>query len=151
LPKITQKDSLEPIYYFSRRFRSEDHKAKVFMITTLMIIHAIICAFIVITVLLQFGKGSEAGLMSGGAGDAVFSTGQQGNILAKVTTFLVVAFVVNCLALSKLQSIKHSKSILDGEAPVARPLNSDSAKTEAPVTAPEATATEPATTTPAAN
>lgn len=108
------------------------------MVTSLMIFHGVISALLIIFVLLQFGKGAEAGLM-GGASEAVFSGSQQGNILSKITVVLTIVFIANCLILGRMHSGKESKSILDSEAPVAAPLNSD---TTAPVTA-------PATTTPA--
>ena len=43
------------------------------MITTLIVLHVIICVLLVVTVLLQFGKGAEMGaVMGGGASQAVF-------------------------------------------------------------------------------
>lgn len=109
------------------------------MVTSLMIFHGVISALLIIFVLLQFGKGAEAGLM-GGASEAVFSGSQQGNILSKITVVLTIIFIGNCLLLGKMQSGKESKSLLDTEAPMAAPLNSD---TTTPVTAP--TTTTPAT------
>ncbi len=91
-----------------------------------MVFHAVISVLLIVLVLLQFGKGAEAGLM-GGASDAVFSGSQQGNILSKITVVLTIIFIGNCLILAKMQSGKESKSLLDSEAPIAAPLNSDSA------------------------
>lgn len=95
------------------------------MVTTLMIFHAVISVLLIILVLLQFGKGAEAGLMGGGASDQVFTTGQQGNIFSKATIVISIIFMVNCIVLAKIQSSSSQKSILDSEAPVARPLNFD--------------------------
>ncbi|EQC45861.1 preprotein translocase, SecG subunit [Bacteriovorax sp. BSW11_IV] len=110
------------------------------MVTSLMIFHAFISALLILSVLMQFGKGAEAGLLSGGASDAVFSGSQKGNILTKITTVLVIIFIGNCILLTKLQTGKDQKSILDGETPIAAPLNSDATT---PVE------TTPATTAPA--
>ena len=96
------------------------------MTTSLMVFHAIISILLIVSVLLQFGKGAEAGLMSS-ASESVFTGSQQGNILSKITTILTIIFLANCIFLAKLQSGKESKSILDTEAPVAAPLSSDSA------------------------
>jgi preprotein translocase subunit SecG len=112
------------------------------MFTTLMVFHALICVLLILMVLLQFGKGAEAGLISGGAGDTVFSGSQKGNILSRTTLILSVVFVLNCIVLAKLQSSNVSRSILDSEAPVARPLNPDFGL-EAPLT-PEAAPAESA-------
>lgn len=116
------------------------------MVTSLMVFHAVISILLIVSVLLQFGKGAEAGLL-GGASEAVFTGAQQGNILSKVTTVLTILFIGNCLLLAKIQSGKESKSLLDTEAPVAAPLNSDAAapKTTAPVApaAPKAETAKP--------
>ena len=95
------------------------------MTTTLMIIQAILSILLIVVVLLQFGKGAEAGLMTSGGADSMFTGAQQGNILVKITIVLSILFMGNSILMSKIQSQKSRKSLLDGEAPVARPLNSD--------------------------
>lgn len=106
------------------------------MFTSLMVFHIVISLLMIVLVLLQFGKGAEAGLMSGGGGgDASFTGAQQGNILTKITTVLAVLFLGNSILLAKIQSTKSSSSILDGDAPIAAPLNNDAPiekKEEAP-------------------
>lgn len=105
------------------------------MVTGLMIFHGVISILLIITVLLQFGKGAEAGLL-GGASEAVFTGSQQGNILSKVTVVLTVLFLGNCILLAKIQSGGETKSLLDSAAPIAAPLNSDA---QAPAQAPAQT------------
>lgn len=101
------------------------------MATTLMILHGIVSVLLIATVLLQFGKGAEAGLISGGGGsDSVFTGSQQGNILSKITAFLSVIFMANSVMLAKIQSTNSSKSLLDDQAPVSRPLNYDKQRKE---------------------
>jgi preprotein translocase subunit SecG len=97
------------------------------MITSLMVFHAIISVLLIVLVLLQFGKGAEAGLLSGGAGESVLSSSQQGNILSKITVVISILFLGNSVLLAKLQSSKSESSLLDSEAPISRPLNSDAA------------------------
>ena len=95
-------------------------------------------------VLLQFGKGAEAGLMSSGGADSMFTGAQRGNILVKITVVLSILFMGNSILMSKLQAQKSGTSLLDGEAPVARPLNSDAANEAAKANsekAPETTTT----------
>lgn len=94
------------------------------MTTTLMVFQAIVSVILILVVLLQFGKGAEAGLMSG-TGDSVMTGAQQGNILSKFTVVLSILFLGNSVLLSKIQSEKAGSSLLDSEAPVSRPLNSD--------------------------
>ena len=96
------------------------------MITALVIFQVCVCVLLVALVLLQFGKGAEVGaIMGSGASQAVFSSSQGGNILTKATTACAILFMVNSIALTSLKSKEAKKSILDNEAPVARPLNND--------------------------
>ncbi len=96
------------------------------MITILIAIHVVICVLLVVTVLLQFGKGAEMGaVMGGGASQAVFSSSAKGNFMTKTTTVLAIGFMVNSIVLTTLKSREAKKSLFDNEAPVAAPLNSD--------------------------
>jgi preprotein translocase subunit SecG len=119
------------------------------MMTFLITVHVIICVLLVVTVLLQFGKGAETGaVMGGGASQAVFSSSAKGNFMTKTTTFLAIGFMVNSIVLTTMKSREAKKSLFDNEAPVAAPLNSDiealNKKTETPETKPveEAKTTE---------
>lgn len=123
------------------------------MTSALMVFQAIISILLIITVLLQFGKGAEAGLMTAAGSESMMSSSTRGNLMSKITTFLAILFLGNSILLARLQDTKHQKSLLDNEKAVARPLNSDAAQKAAPVapttTAPAA-ATAPAPVAPAA-
>lgn len=94
------------------------------MATSLMILQALVSVFLIILVLLQFGKGAEAGLFSGGGSESMMTGAQRGNILSKMTVVLAVIFLANSILLARIQGSTSEKSILDNEAPVAAPLNS---------------------------
>ncbi|MGE3611631.1 MAG: preprotein translocase subunit SecG [Bacteriovoracaceae bacterium] len=125
------------------------------MITFLIVLHVVICVLLVVTVLLQFGKGAEMGaVMGAGASQAVFSSSAKGNFMTKLTTILAIGFMVNSIVLTTLKSREARKSLFDSEAPVAAPLNSDTQALEdkgqtpaAPEAAPAAAPTAPAQTT----
>ena len=53
-----------------------------------------------------------------------------------MTTFLAISFMVNSVILTTLTSKTSKKSLFDDEAPIAAPLNSDSAATAIPAAAP---------------
>lgn len=111
------------------------------MTTFLIVLHVFICVLLVVTVLLQFGKGAEMGaIMGGGASQAVFSSSAKGNFMTKLTTFLAMAFFVNSIVLTTIKSRESKSSLFDDEAPIAAPLNSDAVESKAPAapTAPEA-------------
>lgn len=94
--------------------------------TFLIVLHVMICVLLVVTVLIQFGKGAEMGaVMGGGASQAVFSSSAKGNFMTKLTTILAIGFMVNSIVLTTMKSRAAKQSLFDSEAPVAAPLNSD--------------------------
>jgi len=126
-----------------------------------MLLQAITSVFLIIVVLLQFGKGAEAGLMTAAGSESIMSSSTRGNVMTKITAVLAIIFLGNSILLARLQDTKFQKSLLDSEKPVARPLNSDATapvapKADAKNSAPAATPAEAAkdavkaTTTPAA-
>ena len=124
------------------------------MTTALMVLQALISVLLIIVVLLQFGKGAEAGLMTAAGSESIMSSSTRGNVMIKITVVLAVLFLANSIFLARIQDSKFQTSILDSEAPVSRPLNSDAATPAATVPATETTpvvpATETETTAPAA-
>lgn len=123
------------------------------MTTALMVLQAVISVLLIIVVLLQFGKGAEAGLMTAAGSESIMSSSTRGNVMTKITAVLAILFLGNSILLARLQDSKFQKSILDSEAPVSRPLNSDAATGAAApaagttTAAPAATTTTPATET----
>lgn len=117
------------------------------MTTALMVLQAITSVILIIVVLLQFGKGAEAGLMTAAGSESIMSSSTRGNIMVKITAVLAIIFLGNSILLARLQDTKFQKSILDSEKPVSRPLNSD-ATTAAPAT--PAAPAAPAATVPSA-
>jgi preprotein translocase subunit SecG len=115
------------------------------MTSALMVLQAIISLLLIVCVLLQFGKGAEAGLMTAAGSESIMSSSTRGNIMTKITAFLAIAFLGNSILLARIQNTKHQKSLLDGERAVARPLNSDAEAAAA--AAKTATPNAPVTTT----
>lgn len=71
----------------------------------LYIIHGLLCAALILLVLLQQGKGAGVGFSMGGAGQAMFGGSGGRDFFIKLTAGLAIAFVVSCLALSKMASM----------------------------------------------
>ena len=123
------------------------------MVTMLIALHVLICVLLVVTVLLQFGKGAEMGaVMGSGASQAVLSSSAKGNFLTKLTTILAIGFMVNSIVLTTIKSRESKRSLFDNEAPISAPLNSDvqALETKKVETVPAAATEAPATTAPAA-
>ncbi|MBF0205629.1 MAG: preprotein translocase subunit SecG [Oligoflexia bacterium] len=88
------------------------------MITALSIIHVIISVLLILSVLIHFGKGAEAGLVMDTNASSILPT--KGNILNKITTTLAVLFLVLSLTLATMHGKMSSKSIFDsGKIPAA--------------------------------
>ncbi|GAB4320005.1 MAG: hypothetical protein Kow0074_09980 [Candidatus Zixiibacteriota bacterium] len=90
------------------------------MYTVLILLHVIICAALIISVLLQsakgeglagaFGGSSLTGTVFGGRGAATF--------LSKATTVLAVAFMASCIVLTFVSPGGPTASVLEGSSAV---------------------------------
>lgn len=110
------------------------------MASALMVLQAMISVLLIITVLLQFGKGAEAGLMTAAGSESMMSSSTRGNLMSKITAFLAILFLGNSILLARIQNTAHQKSLLDNEKAIARPLNTDAAQTAPNPAAPVAPA-----------
>ncbi|MBC8277901.1 MAG: preprotein translocase subunit SecG, partial [FCB group bacterium] len=70
-----------------------------------IVLHVLICIFMILVILMQASKGKGlAGAFGGAGGMASGILGARGtaNFLSKATTYLAIAFFVNCIILSLL-------------------------------------------------
>ena len=73
--------------------------------TVLMISEVLLSAGIITLVLMQHGKGADAGAAFGsGASGTVFGSRGAGNFLTRTTAILATLFFLNCLALAYIVS-----------------------------------------------
>lgn len=107
--------------------------------TVLIVVHVLICVGLIITVLLQSGKGGGLAGAFGGAG-AQTVLGQRGaaSFLSKLTRYLAIAFMLATMGLAYLYSTpdggigtisatggdgaEEVEAVEEIEEPVARPL-----------------------------
>jgi preprotein translocase subunit SecG len=66
-----------------------------------------------VVVLLQKGKGADAGAVFGGSSQTVFGSGGAGNFLTKLTTGLAVAFFATSMFLAYASTRHVTSSIFD--------------------------------------
>ena len=67
---------------------------------TLLMIHFIVCLFLIILVLIQQGKGADAGIVYGsGNASSVFGASGSTSFLVKLTTVIAVMFFATTLLL----------------------------------------------------
>ena len=89
------------------------------MTTLLVIIHIVVCFFLVGIVLLQHGKGADMGATFGGSSQTVFGTEGPVPLLNKVTTISAIVFMVTSVTLAYVSSNRGTSSVMKGaEAPV---------------------------------
>lgn len=82
------------------------------METLLIIVHVIVCLFLIGIVLLQHGKGADIGATFGGSSQSLFGTEGPVPLLNKVTTLSAVVFMVTSVALAYLSSQNGSGSVM---------------------------------------
>jgi preprotein translocase subunit SecG len=84
------------------------------MSTVLVVLHVMVCIFLIAVVLLQRGKGAEIGAVFGsGASSTVFGSRGAGNFLTKLTTISAVLFMLTSLSLSYLWTTSSSDRLFD--------------------------------------
>jgi preprotein translocase subunit SecG len=74
------------------------------MTVFLIIIHIIVCFFLIAVVLLQSGKGAEMGAAFGGSSQTIFGSRGAATFLSKLTTIAAVVFMLTSLTLAIVTS-----------------------------------------------
>lgn len=87
------------------------------METFVLTIHIITSVLLILLVLVQSGKGAEAGAMFGGVSQTVFGS-EGGSILTKTTTILAVIFMLTSISLTVMQNKAVNTSVLDNTSVV---------------------------------
>ena len=81
------------------------------MQTTILTIHIILAVILIILVLVQQGKGADAGAAFGsGASSTVFGARGSATFMNKITTIIALSFFVTSLSLAYISSNKLSGS-----------------------------------------
>ncbi len=90
------------------------------MITLLVIVHVIVCLFLIGVVLLQQGKSADLAAAFGGQGSqTAFGPRGAANLLTKMTTWSAILFMLISIALTILlaRNSGNDHSVLSGTAP----------------------------------
>ncbi|TXR51857.1 preprotein translocase subunit SecG [Reinekea thalattae] len=101
-----------------------------------LLVHVLLAIGVIGFVLIQRGKGAEAGAsFGGGASQTVFGSGGSGNFLTRMTAILVAGFFVTSLALAYVAKQK-ADALSDINIPATElPIESDTVTTEQPASA----------------
>jgi preprotein translocase subunit SecG len=84
------------------------------MTTILTVAHISVCLFLIIIVLLQHGKGADAGAAFGGGGSSQSLFGSEGPVplLNKITTFSAIVFMVTSVSLAYISSTSSTGTMM---------------------------------------
>jgi preprotein translocase subunit SecG len=86
------------------------------MTILLIIIHVLVCLFLIAVVLLQSGKGAELGAAFGGSSQTLFGGRGAATFMSKLTTIAAVVFMLTSFTLAVVTT--KGSSIIKKEAPV---------------------------------
>ena len=86
------------------------------MIIMVTVIHVVIAIFLILTVLLQAGKGAGIGAAFGGSSDTMMGVRGSAGLLGKLTATAAILFMVTSLLLSYLAVSNPNESIITNKA-----------------------------------
>ena len=85
------------------------------MDTLITILHVLAAFCLILTVLLQAGKGAAMGSgLGGGSSQTMFGSSGAGNFLTKLTTGIAILFMVTSLTLATISNKNKSSSVIQG-------------------------------------
>ena len=86
------------------------------MVVLLVVVHVILCLFLIGVVLLQQGKSADlAGAFGGQGSQTAFGPRGASNLLTRITTWSAIAFMLTSIGLTILLARSNSnKSVLSG-------------------------------------
>ena len=101
------------------------------MNTIINAIHIIAALSLILTVLLQAGKGAAMGSgLGAGSSQTMFGSSGAGNLLTKLTTGIAILFMITSLTLAVFSTKKKSSSLIQGVEEPAQmqdsPVSTDS-------------------------
>ncbi len=70
------------------------------MFTLILIVHIIVCFFLIFIVLVQSGKGAELGAAFGGSSQTLFGARGAATVFSKLTTIAAIVFMLTSLSLA---------------------------------------------------
>ncbi len=98
------------------------------MFTAVVILHIIVCLFLIFIILIQSSKGAEMGAAFGGSSQTLFGSRGAATFLSKLTTAAAVLFMITSLSLA-IYSVKRT-SVMSStpvkEAPAIPPADTTS-------------------------
>jgi preprotein translocase subunit SecG len=102
------------------------------MYTFVLSVHVILAVTLVVLVLLQQGKGADAGaIMGAGGANTVFGVGGASSLLVRLTTTIAVLFMLTSVGLVKLAVMDGGRGASRGDAIQGSVLGTEGAQAPA--------------------
>ena len=116
------------------------------MTTILLVIHILVCLFLITIVLLQHGKGADVGATFGGSSQSLFGTEGPLPLMNKITTLAAIIFMLTSISLAYISANKSTRTVMEGvqveQAPTLPPVELPDQSAPLTIPAPE-TISEP--------
>ncbi len=109
--------------------------------TIFIVLHVVICVFLVAVILVQPGKG-DAGIGFGSSSQSIFGSKGAGNFLTKTTSVCAVVFLLTSFFLTRSRMREYNSSVIKASA-AGEPAAPLVPGTTAPATAPVDAKAEP--------
>jgi preprotein translocase subunit SecG len=97
------------------------------MYTAVVVIHLIVCLFLIFIILIQSSKGAEMGAAFGGSSQTLFGSRGAATFMNKLTTTAAIVFMITSLVLAIL-SVKRGSVMSSVTAPETRSIPAGSAE-----------------------
>jgi preprotein translocase subunit SecG len=102
------------------------------MFLLLVVVHILVCVFLILVVLLQTGKGADlAGAFGGGGSQTALGSRGAATVLSKATTVAAVLFMITSLGLAILSS-RRTSAVLQATPPAIPATTAPKAPAPAP-------------------
>ncbi len=89
------------------------------MYTSILVLHILVCVFLVMSILFQAGKGAGLSNIFGGGGGAESIFGTKTNIfLTRVTTLCATIFILTCIGLAMMSAHRKISLMTEGASEV---------------------------------
>lgn len=112
------------------------------MTTLIIVVHTIVCLFLICIVLLQHGKGADIGASFGGSSQSLFGTEGPVPLLNKITTFAAIVFMATSITLAYLSAHKTAGSVMTDIKAQEQPAPTQPAPVAVPLPTPQSAAKE---------
>ncbi len=81
------------------------------MYTAILVLHLIVCLFLIFIILIQSSKGAEMGAAFGGSSQTLFGGAGPAGFMAKLTTTAAIGFMLTSLTLAYMSSTNRTSGI----------------------------------------